>query len=263
MENKEVQLPLFETIGLIMANHAYDDPKKHSVITYDDLLFFKYLLNVGLKQEFEEQPSLPTLTIMGTVKDEEENRLARQNFKYYDYMNHNSYANGKIMPEYSEVVELYEQLCQKKAQKPSAKLYGGALQNEVMVSVSLDNYAETIEKYGKDYDSETLIRALKEVTKYERYKFWTDSYVLNPKTNSRDLFVNHTHEIFDIGLRKIADKIAETNPHLNKNRIKKAIIKSVTRFDALGLIEDNIKFSTKLLDKKKEEDLAQSLEKQK
>lgn len=261
MENKEVQLPLFETIGLIMANHAYDDPKKHSAITYDDLLFFKYLLNVYLKREFEEQPSLPTLTVMGAVKDEEENRIARQNYKYYDYIKFSTYAFKENMPPLEEVAELYEQLCQKKAQKPSANLYGGELQHEVMINLSLENYEERLKWFS--YDIEKFKSALWIVKNRERYKFWHDFYVIDPKTNSRDLFVNHTHEIFDIGLRKIADKIAEINPHLNKNRIKKAIIKSVTRFDALGLIEDNIKFTNSLLDKKKEEDLTQSLEKQK
>lgn len=246
IENNEVVLPALDTVWFIMANHA---KQKHSanLITYDDLMYFKYLLNINLRDQLGA--NVPLISVATTFKDEKDKKQAYLNNPYAKMIITNRYCNEEIMPPFEEMKKAYKVLLEHKAKKQGAKAYGGALEREVQNNILLENYDELIREFGDEYFEPKAYEEIHEgLYAYERYKFFADTKLQDPISCKMITFADIPNELVEEGLEKLVDDIINGNKNLNRNKVKTAIMQTLSKMEALNLIEDNIKFTIKCME---------------
>lgn len=249
--NNEARLPFIQTLELIMSNHMLDGVHKNSVVTFPDLLFYKYVVTIALQHEFGNEVSLPSIYVKTGFVDNEERDRTSQTVRFYNFQQYSSYysrynSRGEIfMPDKEYVDAAFNQLMAIKASTPGAEIYGGTLQNEARIRLMGDNY--------EDLDSSLTEEDLKAIYGLEYHRFWKDRPVINPKTGTLEKFSEHAGEIYDYTLNAVVDSIIEAAPYLDRRRVQNAVANSVIAFESFRFLDLNLDFTKKLDSEAKKE----------
>ena len=77
MENK-IKLPVYATLGLIMANHTIKSKENSNIVFNEDLVYFQCLLNKNLMLAFYEKMKGKTFLVESTFKHGKEEKIKNQ-----------------------------------------------------------------------------------------------------------------------------------------------------------------------------------------
>lgn len=239
VNQEKLELPFIESLQLVMANHCKSGAKK-GFVTYHDLLFLKYPIEMALKNEFGDE--IPPVVVKTSFDDEQEQQRTAKTVKYYDVVACNTYMNrGEpeiIMPPKDFVQEKYGELVDEKAKTPGAGIYTSIIKEGRNVLVG-DNYEELLGDHPE---------ALEEGYDLQEYRFFVfNNLRKNPKTGKKEDIYN-IDAVYNSAIRSLVDAVAKANPNLNRARIAKAIAEGVEQFEAFGFLDKNYDFTKMMVE---------------
>ena len=229
---KKIKLPVYETLGLIMANHTIKSkrPNENSNIVFnEDLILFQYLLNKNLKQRFGDKAKEFNFLVELTFETKEEKDGSTQNYPYSDFIKTSFLLpkNTNGLPPLYYVRKFYEY----NAKKKLSKLASGDLEKFIMEQIN-ERIAST---YQKPENREKA-----------RYAYWCDNAILDEEYYNetgrhryKDSFVNHAREIYGRDVNYVCRPIAEAlNEDIN-DVFRDVMVPTLAQFEELEYLYSN------------------------
>ena len=270
MENNVVIIPGMETVAMLLSNHQLQYGKT-GVVTQEDIIFFKHILNSTLKQYCFGGLGGTLVNISTSCKTQKEKEQNERNFKFTGILYSSSFAydedieNRNDLPKYDVMSKIYADFSKEKAlcvnaYGEHAGLYSGILFREVLSNAQMDNYRELVIASIKELnvsDKDALKRWAKgEFSEEERrdidaicevmyrkdaFIFWTQ----NPRMLDQWTAEN-ANEMITIAKNKIINALKKGYPEIDIDKANHAIDVSVEKFETYNFLSKNFELVSRL-----------------
>ena len=244
--NKKIVLSYADLVCPMIASEAQNG--NHSIVTIEDMLFFKYLLAFHLTKFSGGEPLSIACSINTKIKDGEN---SREIFKKYPCLNNigvwdvfmpqdfvkltNPSLEAKRLAKIKATQERLVNLSLYKGCYYGAEVYSTQmLKNEALLSIALD------EDYYSPQQSNLKLNAeqVADMKSFELGKFWFDKSLKDSKSwadghlLSVNLLANHINaqneQISFLGAKKAIEKSLMEYKNFNINKINKGFVAGLT-----------------------------------
>ena len=225
MENK-IKLPVYETLGLIMAFHTLKSKENSNIIFNEDLVFFQCLLNKNLSLKFNKQMQNTTFLVETTFENSKEKEENKKRLPYGELIKASlllkNKNNGLLPLDY--VRKFYDYNAKAKLSKAQNGQLTEDILGQVSAKIALYDYLNP-----EDYEK-------------ARYMYWCgDASRQVGEAGYSDTFINHTAEAYKIGANSVCAKIAGSLGQ-DINNVYNVIKATLEEFEHFGYLSSNTGF---------------------
>ena len=230
MENK-IKLPVYATLGLIMANHTIKSKENSNIVFNEDLVYFQCLLNKNLMLKFGSKMQNKTFLAESTFKAGEKEKTKNKNEYAFSKFIKSAYllqnaSNG--LPPIDYVRKCYEY----NARKKLSRVKNGELTEEILGQV---DSRIALYQYSSPEDYQKA-----------RYMYWCGDAILDEQyyktTGHRrylDTFENHAKDAYQDGANAVCRVIAQVLGEDINSVYLNALVPTLKEFESYKFFSAN------------------------
>jgi len=237
MENK-IKLPVYETLGLIMAFHTLKSKENSNIIFNEDLVLFQCLLNKNLSIKFGDKMQDTTFLVETTFENSKEKEEGAKNLSYGELIKASLLLknNNNGLPPLDYVRKFYDYNAKMKLARAKNGQLTEDILGQVNAKIALYDYL-----HPEDYEK-------------ARFMYWCGDAKLDEEyfraTGERryeDKFINHTSEAYKTGANSVCNKIANALGQ-DINKVYDVVKSTLEEFESLDYLSQNTKFIKSMME---------------